>query len=81
MAAADRVPAAPAATASARAYGGQKTCPVTGAELGSMGPPVPVSVSGQTVYVCCRGCAAKVKRDPDKYLAKVEAERAGQESR
>ena len=65
-------PAAPAAR-----YGGQKTCPVMGDVLGEMGEPIPVSVKGQTVYVCCRGCVAKVQRDPDKYLAIVAAERAG----
>ena len=60
-------------------YGGQKTCPVTGHELGSMGAPIPVTVKGQTIYVCCRGCVAKVQRDPDTFLRKVEAER-GQRS-
>jgi len=60
-------------------YGGQKLCPVTDDELGSMGAPIPVTVRGQTIWVCCRGCVAKVQRDPDKYLRKVEAERAGQQ--
>jgi hypothetical protein len=60
----------------AAAYGGQKTCPVTDEELGSMGPPIPVGAKGQTVYVCCEGCVAAVRRNPDKYLAKVAAERA-----
>jgi hypothetical protein len=64
------------AVAGEKRYGGQKTCPVMGEELGSMGPPIPVTVQGQTVYVCCRGCAGKVQRDPDQYLAKVMAERA-----
>jgi hypothetical protein len=41
-----------------------------------MGPAIPVTVSGQTVYVCCRGCVGNVQRDPDKYLPKVLAERA-----
>lgn len=63
----------------AASYGGQELCPVTGDELGSMGAPIPVSVRGQTIWVCCRGCVAKVQRDPDKYLRKVEAERAGQQ--
>lgn len=58
-------------------YGGQRTCPVMGDVLGEMGDPIPVSVKGQTVFVCCRGCVAKVQRDPDKYLAAVAAERAG----
>ncbi len=60
-------------------YGGQKTCPVTGEPLGGMGPAIPVSIKGQTIYVCCRGCVAKVQRDPDTFLRKVEAER-GQRS-
>ncbi len=70
-------PAGTATTAGSKPYGGQKTCPVTGEELGSMGPAIPVTVNGQTVYVCCRGCAAKVQRDPATYLAKAAAERAG----
>ncbi|MBY0524742.1 MAG: hypothetical protein K2R98_15160 [Gemmataceae bacterium] len=71
--------AAPAdlpAAAPGRPYGGQKTCPVMDEPLGSMGPAIPVAVNGDTVYVCCKGCAAKVQRDPDKYLPKVLAERA-----
>lgn len=68
---------APARADNAAAYGGQKTCPVTGAALGSMGPPIPVTVQGQTIYVCCPACVAKVQRDPDAYLRKVEVERAG----
>lgn len=60
-------------------YGGQKLCPVTGDELGSMGAPIPVTVRGRTIWLCCRGCVTKVQRDPDKYLRKVEAERAGQQ--
>ena len=66
----------PAAPKAAGPYGGQKTCPVTGEELGSMGPPVAVTVKGETVYVCCRGCAGKAQADPDKTLAAVAAERA-----
>ena len=71
------LPSLATARADAKPYGGQKTCPVMGEELGSMGPPIPVAVKGETVYVCCRGCAAKVQRDPDLYLAKVRAERDG----
>jgi hypothetical protein len=63
---------------SAAAFGGQKTCPVTDEPLGSMGPPVPVAVKGQTIYVCCEGCADTVQADPDLYLAKVMRERGGQ---
>lgn len=58
-------------------YAGQKTCPVTGAVLGSMGPAVPVNAGGMTIYVCCQACVAKVQGDPATYVLKVEAERAG----
>jgi hypothetical protein len=50
----------------------QKVCPVTGAELGSMGDPVKVVVKGQTVFLCCAGCEDAIKKDPDKYLAKLK---------
>src|SRR5690348_17198775 len=59
-------------------YGGQKTCPVSGASLASVSNPLPVVVKGQTIYVCCSQCAAKVKADPDVYLTRVATERSGQ---
>lgn len=82
--AAPAVPAAPAAVAVAEPgtlppaarYGGQKLCPATGEELGSMGEPVAVTVAGRTVYVCCRGCAKRAQAEPEKTLAAVEADRA-----
>jgi hypothetical protein len=50
----------------------QKTCPVTGMRLGSMGRPGRVVVLGRTVLVCCDGCAPKLKAEPAKYLAKID---------
>ena len=52
----------------------RRLCPVTGEELGSMGPPIPVTISGRTIEVCCDACVAAVKRNPAKYFAKVESE-------
>ena len=63
---------------SVAAYGGQKTCPVTDEPLGSMGDAIPVTVKGQTIYVCCAGCVESVQSDPAPYLAKVMRERSGQ---
>ncbi|MDR3634432.1 MAG: heavy metal-binding domain-containing protein [Isosphaeraceae bacterium] len=40
----------------------QKTCPVTGKPLGSMGPPVPVVVAGKRVFLCCEGCEGRLRR-------------------
>jgi len=51
----------------------QKVCPVSGEPLGSMGKPVKVEVKGRTVFLCCGGCEAELKKDPDKYLAKLDA--------
>ena len=53
----------------------QRLCPVTGEELGSMGRPIPVTVGGKSILVCCEGCVAAVKRNPAKYFAQVEYER------
>ena len=49
----------------------QKTCPVTGAKLGSMGPPIAVEVDGKRVWTCCAACPPKLKADPAKYLARL----------
>jgi multidrug efflux pump subunit AcrA (membrane-fusion protein) len=51
----------------------QKFCPVlTGNRLGSMGPPVKISVGGKPVFLCCGSCEAKAKADPAKTLKTVE---------
>ena len=53
-------------------------CVVTGETLGEMGKPIDVAYTGKTamykgksVPVCCGGCVAKVKKDPDGYFKKV----------
>lgn len=61
-------------TAPAAALRPQRTCPVSGEELGSMGNPIPVTVEGRTIFVCCQGCVRKVQQSPDTYLAKVRDE-------
>jgi Cu(I)/Ag(I) efflux system membrane fusion protein len=50
----------------------QKTCPVSDALLGSMGTPVKVTVKGRTVFLCCAGCKAKLLKNPEKYLEKLD---------
>ncbi len=54
----------------------QQTCPVTGEKLGSMGPPIPVTVAGKNIRVCCDSCVAAVKKNPNKYLKIVDDELA-----
>lgn len=55
----------------ASAIASQKVCPVTGQPLGSMGDPIPVTVGGNTIYVCCAGCVDKVQAEFPKYLAMI----------
>src|SRR5262249_50103970 len=49
----------------------QKTCPVTGEPLGSMGAPIKLMLKDQPVFVCCGGCPKEATKDPDKTLQKV----------
>jgi YHS domain-containing protein len=47
------------------------TCPVTGAELGSMGEPVVKVYDGREFRFCCASCPPKAEADPDKYLKEI----------
>lgn len=49
----------------------QRLCPVMDEPLGSMGVPWKVTVKGQDVFVCCKGCIGKVQRNPELYLSKT----------
>ncbi len=49
----------------------QKTCPVTGEPLGSMGVPPKVTVDGHELFICCDGCEKTLKKEPEKYLEKL----------
>lgn len=50
----------------------QKFCAVQdGVRLGSMGVPVKVSVKGQPVFLCCKGCEKKAKSDAGRTLEQV----------
>jgi hypothetical protein len=51
----------------------QKFCPVLpDSRLGSMGPPVKLSIEGKTVFLCCSGCRKKALSNPKETLATVE---------
>lgn len=51
----------------------QEWCVVsTDERLGSMGPPVKLTIKGQPVFLCCKGCQKKAEADPDKTIAKLE---------
>ena len=51
----------------------QKVCPVSGEKLGEMGTPIKVTVKGRDVFLCCPSCKEDLEKDPDKYLAKLNA--------
>ncbi|MCA9171122.1 MAG: efflux RND transporter periplasmic adaptor subunit [Planctomycetales bacterium] len=48
----------------------QRTCPVSGALLGSMGVPIRVDVRATPVFICCEACRSRLLADPAKYLEK-----------
>lgn len=49
----------------------QTTCPVMG---GKINKELFVDANGVRIYVCCKGCIAKVKADPEKYIKQLQAE-------
>jgi uncharacterized protein (TIGR03000 family) len=57
----------------------QKMCPEEEEPLGAMGVPIKILLKGQPVFLCCKGCIAQARKDPDKTLAKVKTykEKAG----
>ena len=36
-----------------------------------MGVPVKITLRGQTVFLCCKGCVGEAKRSPDEMLKKI----------
>ena len=53
----------------AQAVKNQDTCPVMG---GAVNKSLYVDYEGKRIYVCCKGCLPEVKKDPAKYVAKLE---------
>ncbi len=49
----------------------QRVCVVAGSRLGGMGTPVKVTLNGQSLFLCCKGCVGKVEKDPAGYFAKA----------
>ena len=49
----------------------QATCPVMG---GAVNTNLYVDAEGKRIYVCCAGCLSAIKKDPAKYIAKLEKE-------
>ncbi len=49
----------------------QKVCPVMG---GKINKKLYYEYKGHKIYVCCKGCIGTIKKDPEKYLKKVQAD-------
>lgn len=47
----------------------QTTCPVMG---GKINKDLYVDADGRRIYVCCKGCIGAVKKNPEKYIEKLE---------
>jgi hypothetical protein len=57
-----------ATKADQQAIDAQKTCPVSGEGLGSMGTPIKVTRGDRSIFLCCPACLKKVEAEPDKFL-------------
>jgi YHS domain-containing protein len=49
----------------------QTTCPVLG---GNVNKQVYADYKGKRIYFCCAGCDAEFKKDPEKYMKKLQEE-------
>ena len=49
------------------------TCLVSGGRLGEMGKPVELVLGNRLVRLCCAGCAGNLRKEPSKYLARLDA--------
>jgi len=52
---------------------GNKYCPVSGRPIGVMGPGVVQEYNGKVYHLCCGGCVAAFKGNPEKYSKIAEA--------
>lgn len=49
-----------------------KTCPVSDEKLGEMGDPFVFTYEGREVKLCCKSCEKDFKKDPAKFVKKIE---------
>jgi hypothetical protein len=53
-----------------------KTCIVSGEKLGGMGKPVVITNELREIKFCCQDCVKDFKKEPAKYVKKIEEEEA-----
>jgi len=49
-----------------------KTCVVTDEKLGGMGDAYVFVYEGREIKLCCKGCLKDFKKEPAKYIKKIE---------
>ena len=49
-----------------------KICVVSGDKLGEMGDPFVFEYQGREIKFCCKGCVKDFKKEPAKYIKKIE---------
>jgi hypothetical protein len=49
-----------------------KTCVVTDEKLGEMGDAYVFVYEGREIKLCCKGCLKDFKKEPAKYIKKIE---------
>jgi YHS domain-containing protein len=53
-----------------------QTCVVSDEKLGEMGKPYVFEHEGREIKLCCKSCLKDFKKDPAKYVKKIEAAEA-----
>jgi len=48
------------------------TCVVSGEKLGEMGKPYKFTHEGREIQLCCKSCLKDFKKDPAKYVKKLD---------
>ena len=56
---------------------GNKLCPVSGHEVGSMEKDSKIVFKGQVVGLCCTSCEKKFMEDPEKFALKAKEDAKG----
>jgi hypothetical protein len=50
----------------------QRICPASGEPLGSMGPPIKLTVGDRSLFICCDGCETDAREKFDEHYAKLQ---------
>ncbi len=59
---------------------GNKNCPVSGEEVGMMGPAAQYEYQGKSYNFCCASCIDSFKKDPKKYIKIIEEQKKAEDS-